>query len=69
MFRVVISIVATVLMIVPNAGAAGAVETPTGWQTPPEEVTEVLHAPQLPWVWTSPNGTGLPPRPLPQRSW
>jgi hypothetical protein len=59
MFRVVIPIVAAVSMIVPNAGAAGAVETPTGWQTPPEEVMEVLHAPELPWVWTAPSGQHL----------
>jgi len=31
----------------------------TGWQTPPEEILEVLHAPQLPRVWTSPTGEHL----------
>ncbi|MCB9669553.1 MAG: S9 family peptidase [Alphaproteobacteria bacterium] len=31
----------------------------TEWQKPPEEVLAVLHAPQLPWVWTSPSGGHL----------
>lgn len=29
------------------------------WQSPPEDVLEVLHAPQLPWVWTAPTGEYL----------
>ena len=29
------------------------------WQTPPEEVMNVLHAPQLPWIWTAPTGEFL----------
>ena len=29
------------------------------WQQPAEDVLEVLHAPQLPWVWTSPSGEHL----------
>ena len=33
--------------------------TPTGWHSPPEEILEVLHAPRLPWVWTSPSGEHL----------
>jgi len=62
MFRVVTTLIAAVLMIVPIsvAEAAGGTTPPTtGWQTPPEEVMEVLHAPQLPWVWTSPTGEHL----------
>jgi dipeptidyl aminopeptidase/acylaminoacyl peptidase len=31
----------------------------TKWQSPPEELLEVLHAPQLPWVWTAPTGEYL----------
>ncbi|NIP82614.1 MAG: hypothetical protein GWM90_26705, partial [Gemmatimonadetes bacterium] len=31
----------------------------TGWQQPPADIMEVLHAPQLPWVWTSPTGEVL----------
>ena len=26
------------------------------WMQPPQEVLDVLHAPQLPWVWTAPSG-------------
>ena len=28
----------------------------TEWQSPPEEVLDVLHAASLPWVWTAPSG-------------
>ncbi len=60
MFRIVISLFVAVLTIVPMAeGAGGAPEPTTGWQTPPEEVMEVLHAPQLPRVWTAPTGEHL----------
>ncbi len=31
----------------------------TEWQSPPQEVLDVLYAPQLPWVWTSPTGGHL----------
>ena len=31
----------------------------TGWQSPPEDLLKVLHAPQLPWVWTAPTGEYL----------
>jgi len=31
----------------------------SGWQTPPEEIMKVLHAPQLPWIWTAPTGEHL----------
>ncbi len=30
-----------------------------GWQTPPEEIMKVLHAPELPWIWTAPTGEYL----------
>jgi len=29
------------------------------WQQPPDEVLEVLHAKDLPWVWTAPDGAHL----------
>ncbi|MFH1462841.1 MAG: prolyl oligopeptidase family serine peptidase [Pseudomonadota bacterium] len=29
------------------------------WQQPPAEILEVLHAPDLPWVWTAPGGAHL----------
>ncbi|MBN2587391.1 MAG: S9 family peptidase [Candidatus Fermentibacteraceae bacterium] len=35
------------------------VQSVTEWQSPPEDILEVLHAPQLPWVWTSPTGEYL----------
>jgi dipeptidyl aminopeptidase/acylaminoacyl peptidase len=57
MFRAVITLIAAIWMMTPSAGAAEA--TTTGWQKPPEEVMEVLHAPRLPWVWTSPTGEYL----------
>ena len=31
----------------------------TTWQQPPEEILEVLHAEDLPWVWTAPDGAHL----------
>ncbi len=31
----------------------------TEWQQPPQEILDVLHAPQLPWVWTAPGGQHL----------
>ena len=34
-----------------------AVATP--WQSPPQEVLDVLHAPSLPWVYTAPSGEHL----------
>ncbi len=34
-------------------------QTSNTWQTPPSEIMDVLHAPQLPWVWTSPTGEYL----------
>ena len=30
-----------------------------GWQSPPEDILEVLNAPQLPMVWTAPSGEHL----------
>jgi len=57
MFRVVTMLIGAVLMFAPTAGGAG--QPTTGWQSPPKEVMEVLHAPQLPWVWTAPTGEHL----------
>jgi dipeptidyl aminopeptidase/acylaminoacyl peptidase len=31
----------------------------TTWQQPPQEILEVLHAEDLPWVWTAPDGGHL----------
>ena len=35
------------------------VASATSWQSPPEEVLKVLHAPQAPMVWTTPSGTHM----------
>lgn len=34
-------------------------DPPSGWQSPPQEVLDVLYAQQLPWVWTAPGGAHL----------
>jgi dipeptidyl aminopeptidase/acylaminoacyl peptidase len=59
MLRILIPFIAVVLSIAPPVPAASGPEPATGWQTPPEEVMEVLNAPQLPWVWTAPTGEHL----------
>ena len=47
-------------MMAASAGASDdSLQPATGWQSPPEELLEVLHAPQLPWVWTAPTGEYL----------
>lgn len=54
-------------MLVALALAAGAntaalqsgAEPTTEWQSPPADILEVLHAPQLPWAWASPTGEYL----------
>jgi dipeptidyl aminopeptidase/acylaminoacyl peptidase len=59
---IVIAVILLVLTVVAFVTAAGAgasddnLQPATGWQSPPEELLEVLHAPQLPWVWTAPTG-------------
>ncbi len=45
-----------VLMVASFAMAETADKTPTGWQSPPEDILRVLHAPDLPSVWTAPSG-------------
>ena len=37
-------------------GIRGDKQSTTGWMRPPEEILNVLHAPQLPDAWTSPTG-------------
>ena len=39
--------------------SATAQDPDAEWQKPPEEVMNVLHAPQLPWIWTAPTGEYL----------
>jgi hypothetical protein len=60
MLRVVSRLVSASLIVAPlAAGADDAPHPAAGWRQPPPELMEVLHAPQLPWVWTSPSGTHL----------
>ncbi len=57
--RFLIPFISVALSIALPAPAADGPEPATGWQKPPEEVMEVLNAPQLPWVWTAPTGEHL----------
>jgi dipeptidyl aminopeptidase/acylaminoacyl peptidase len=60
MFRALNVLTAVVLTLAPTIESAGATpQSETGWRQPPEEVMEVLHAPRLPSVWTSPTGEHL----------
>ncbi len=43
----------------PERAEARVAQGQSDWKTPPKEVLDVLHAPALPWVWTSPTGTFL----------
>jgi len=46
-----------VLTIAASVGASDYGQQPaTGWQSPSEELLQVLHAPQLPWTWIAPTG-------------
>ncbi len=60
MFRVLTVLTAVVLTLAPTIRAADTTQqSKSGWRKPPEEVMEVLHAPQLPTVWTAPTGEHL----------
>ncbi|MBZ0269572.1 prolyl oligopeptidase family serine peptidase [bacterium] len=41
------------------AALLSAVILATTWQQPPPGILEVLHAPQTPWPWTSPDGSHM----------
>lgn len=51
-FLVTVVVPATALL----STSAANEDTVDGWQTPPGEILEVLHAPQLPRAWSSPTG-------------
>jgi dipeptidyl aminopeptidase/acylaminoacyl peptidase len=36
-----------------------SLQPPNAWQSPPEDLLQVMHAPQLPWTWTAPSGEHL----------
>jgi len=60
MSRILTVLTAVVLAQAPTIGSAGGnQQSETGWRKPPEEVMKVLHAPQLPSVWTAPTGEHL----------
>ena len=47
-------------VMIASVGAYGDSPQPaTKWQSPPKELLKVLHAPQLPRVWTAPTGEYL----------
>ena len=46
--------------VLPGAEASdNNLESAIEWQSPPEELLDILYAPQLPWVWTAPGGEYL----------
>jgi dipeptidyl aminopeptidase/acylaminoacyl peptidase len=60
MFRLLTGLSVLALTLATFVGAEdGALQPATEWHSPPEDVLEVLHAPQLPWVWTAPSGEHL----------
>ena len=60
MSRVLTVLSAVVVTLAPSIAAADETQqSNTGWQKPPAEVMEVLHAAQLPSVWTAPTGEHL----------
>ena len=54
-----VMLIALVTIFSLPATAQDSNKSEAGWQTPPEAVMKVLHAPQLPWVSTSPTGEYL----------
>ena len=54
-------LVPVLVLLVMSTGAWASNDdmAPATWQTPSENIMQVLHAPQLPWVWTSPTGEYL----------
>jgi dipeptidyl aminopeptidase/acylaminoacyl peptidase len=58
--RFLTRVAVVVLMMAVNIGAVdGALQPAAEWQSPPDDVLEVLHAPPLPRVWTAPTGEHL----------
>jgi dipeptidyl aminopeptidase/acylaminoacyl peptidase len=60
MLRFLTAFTAVVVMVASSVVAvSGAPQPAAEWQSPPYDILEVLHAPQLPWVWTAPTGEHL----------
>ncbi len=55
--RLTAILMASALIAIPAAATSDPPQT--GWQSPPEDIVKVLHAPQLPAAWPSPTGTYL----------
>jgi dipeptidyl aminopeptidase/acylaminoacyl peptidase len=53
------STLASTVLILMTLATGVASQDATGWQEPSADIMEVLHAPQLPWVWTNPSGEML----------
>jgi dipeptidyl aminopeptidase/acylaminoacyl peptidase len=50
---------ASVFLLLMTLATGVASQDATGWQQPAADIMEVLHAPQLPWVWTNPSAEVL----------
>ena len=60
MLTLLLVLTAVAFMMTASAGASDdSLQPATKWQSPPEELLEVLHAPQLPRNWTAPTGEYL----------
>ena len=59
MSRMIIKSVVLAAMVGHFYLPAAAQNSNAGWQTPSEEIMKVLHAPELPLVWTAPTGEYL----------
>ena len=57
--KIILGLVFAILSFGVSAQQTEAPEAENTWQQPAEEIMEVLNAPQLPWVWTSPRGTHM----------
>lgn len=51
--------VVAIMMVASAEVSDNSLQPVTKWQSPPEDLLKVLHAPQLPWVWTAPSGKYL----------
>ena len=52
-----LALTVVVLMMPACSGVSDDSRQPaTGWQSPSEALLQVLHAPQLPWMWIAPTG-------------
>jgi dipeptidyl aminopeptidase/acylaminoacyl peptidase len=58
MTRPLTALASTFLLMMALATGVAS-QSATGWQQPAADIMEVLHAPQLPWVWTNPSGEML----------